>query len=425
MSRVEWADVGRPNTIRGVSLRSARRPRSARTAAAAIVIAAACGGTLLAGLVVERFDPDTACCDHLFYRSMSYNLFSVTRPDLDAIPAGNELSDLYGVPDYGWLDHRNGLARQPPYVYRVVTPLLARAIAPITGIDDAYWLISLLALAGAATFLGLTALRLTGSAVPAVVVVAAFLTDPPTARWNLNDFMLTDPMAFFLTALAIWALVERRRVLFFVVCAIGVLNKESMVPLLLAYPLTEGIRARRFPWVSASWAVAIGMGWFVFRIVLPVPVDTYSILGQFREGSQHVRLMGVVLLFTMGPLLPAVRRGLRDPVVLGLLPFAAAAVLSAWFVDDLERAMIQALPVALIAGLRPWTDSLRARIAVLVPAALLLGQNLAGLAELLNRKKMAAIFLVALAAEVVIWTRGWLEGGDPDDGRVEAELATS
>jgi hypothetical protein len=375
---------------------------------AALVVAAACGGTLLAGLVVERFDPDTACCDHLFYRSMSYNLFSLTKPDLDTIPAGNELQALYGAPDYGWLDHRNGLARQPPYVYRVVTPLLARAISPITGIDDAYWLISLLALAGAATFVGLTALRITGSAVPAVVVVAAFLTDPPTARWNLNDFMLTDPMAFFLTALAIWALVQRRQALFFVACAIGMLNKESMVPLLLAYPLAEGIRARRFPWVSASWAIAIGMGWIAFRVALPVPIDSYSILGQFREDWPHVRLMGVVLLFTMGPLLPAVRRGLRDPVIVSLLPFAAAAILSAWFVDDLERAMIQALPVVLLAGLRPWTSSVRTRIALLVPAGLLLGQNLGGLAELLNRKKMAAIFLVALAAEGVIWTRRWL-----------------
>ena len=50
-------------------------------------------------------------------------------------------------------------------------------------------------------------------------------------------------------------------------------------------------------------------------------------------------------------------------------------------------------------------------------AALLLCQNLAGLAELLNRKKMAAPFLVALAAEGVIWTRRWLEGERPDGGQ--------
>jgi hypothetical protein len=63
----------------------------------------------------------------------------------------------------------------------------------------------------------------------------------------------------------------------------------------------------------------------------------------------------------------------------------------------------------------------RTRIAVLVPAALLLCQNLAGLAELSNRKKMAALFLVALVVEVVIWTRRWLEDGRP----VEAELGAT
>ena len=385
----------------------------------ALVVAAACGGTLLAGLVVQRFDPDTACCDHLFYRSMSYNLFSVTRPDLDTIPQGNELEELYGVPDYGWLDPRNGLARQPPYVYRVVTPLLARAISPITGINDAYWVIALVALAGAATLLGLTSLRITGSAVPAVVVVGAFLTDPSTARWNLNDFMLTDPMAFFLTALALWALVHRRQGVFFVACAIGVLNKESMVALLLAYPLAEVFRVRRFPWVPASWSLAIGAGWVVVRVVLRCrPTPTRSLDSSVRIPACAIDGRGPAI--HDGTAASAIRRGLRDPVILSLLPFAAAAILSAWFVDDVERAMVQALPVVLLAGLRPWTSSMRTRIAVLVPAALLLCQNLAGLAGLTDRKKMAAIFLVALGFEGFIWTRRWLEGGQPNDDRPPA-----
>jgi hypothetical protein len=400
-----------------------RPRRAAPRRAAAWVLAAAIGGTLLAGFVVERFDPDTSCCDHLFYRSMSYNLFAVTRPDLDAIPPGNDLAQLYGAPDYGWLDQRNGLARQPPYVYRVVTPLLARALAPATGIDDAYWLISLLALGAAAVLLGLAALRITGSAIPAVLGVTAFLTDPPTARWNLNDFMLTDPMAFFLATLAIWALLTRRRSVFFAACLVGVVNKESMVPMLVAYPIAEGLRARRVPWIDAGWALAIGAGWLLLRMTLPVPVDTYSFLGQFREGWPHVRLMGVAALFTLGPLLPAVRRGARDPAIVGLLPFAVAAVLSAWLVDDVERVMIQALPVALLAGLRPWTPSLRSRLAIAAPAALLVCQNLAGLLELLNRKKMIALFLLALAVEVVVWSRRWLDARPPR--RAAAELVPS
>jgi hypothetical protein len=347
-----------------------RRVAGGRGAVLAVVVAAL-GGTLLAGLLVDRFDPDTSCCDHLFYRSMSYNLFSVTRPELDTIPPGNALEDLYGARDYGWLDQRNGLSRQPPYVYRIVTPLLARAIAPATGIDGAYYLISLLALGGAAVFLGLAAHRITGSVVPAVLAIAAFLTDAPTARYNLNDYMLTDPMAFFLASFAIWALLTRRRALFFTACAIGVLNKESMVPMLVAYPIFEGLSDRRFPRTSTMWAVGIATGWAFLRLALPVPVDTYSFLGQFREGWPHVRLMGYVALFTLGPLLPAVRRGLRDPVVVSVLPFAAAAILSAWFVDDLERAMIRALPVLLLAGLRPWQPAMRAKVAILLPCALL------------------------------------------------------
>ena len=73
---------------------------------------------------------------------------------------------------------------------------------------------------------------------------------------------------------------------------------------------------------------------------------------------------------------------------------------------------------------------MRTRIAVLVPAALLLCQNLAGLEELMNRKKMGAIFLVALGVEGFIWTRRWLEGGQPNDDRPpahreEAELGAT
>ena len=34
----------------------------------------------------EPTDPSSTCCDHLFYRSMAYNLFVVTRPELNEWP---------------------------------------------------------------------------------------------------------------------------------------------------------------------------------------------------------------------------------------------------------------------------------------------------------------------------------------------------
>ena len=167
---------------------------------------------LLTGLIAllsHPWDPDSFCCDHLFYRSMSYNLFTVTRPDLNIPPPGNRLALVYEIPDYSWLSPRNGLNRQPPYVYRVLTPLLARVIAYATSINAAYYLISFLGLVGASVFIGLAIYELTGSQFPAAGGAVLFLANPWSASFNLHDYMLTDPMAFFFTAVAIWALVTR------------------------------------------------------------------------------------------------------------------------------------------------------------------------------------------------------------------------
>src|SRR6266511_4273075 len=214
------------------------RTGKARSSGTRAVVTLATLSVLTTGLIallVHPFDPDRACCDHLFYRSMSYNLFKVTRPDLNVSPPGNPLPGLYGTSRFRSLSPLNGLNRQPPYVFRIVTPLLARSVAYAPGIDAAYYLISFLALAGAALFIGLSIFKLTGSEIPAMAGAVLFLVHPYSARFNLQRFMLTDPLAFFLTALAIWALVERKRMLFFASCALGVLNKESMVLLLIAY----------------------------------------------------------------------------------------------------------------------------------------------------------------------------------------------
>jgi len=53
--------------------------------------------------VYGRWDPDRACCDHLFYRSMAHNFFTVTRPDLNEPPPGN---DLNGFPTPGSISNR-------------------------------------------------------------------------------------------------------------------------------------------------------------------------------------------------------------------------------------------------------------------------------------------------------------------------------
>ncbi len=88
--------------------------RSSGTRAVVTLAIMAMLTTGLIALLAHPFDPDRACCDHLFYRSMSYYQFKVTRPDLNVPPPGNPLPSLYGTSRFRSLSPLNGLNRQPP-----------------------------------------------------------------------------------------------------------------------------------------------------------------------------------------------------------------------------------------------------------------------------------------------------------------------
>ena len=366
-----------------------------RVRAFLLIAAASVLLTGVAALLVHPFNPDKAGCDTLHYRSMSYNLFSVTRPDLNVSPAGNTAFT-------NELQRGYGLNHPPPYVYRVVTPLLARAIAFVTGINVAYYLISFLALAAAALFIGLSILELTGSEVPALAGMSLFVVHPFSDRFNLWDYMLTDPMAFFFVALAIWALVKRKRFLFFAVCAVGVLNKESMVPMVIAYPLTEAWvehHVRRSSVVAAAGIVA---GYYLFRVVMPEASTGYTILNQFHPGLHHIGLVVTACITFFGFLIPAaLRRPWGSPLMIALVPFAVACVLEAWFVGDLERAIVQSLPVVCVAILWRWPADLRRQLLTLVVVPLAIMSAIESQVGLPHVNLI--LLLVAVAVELALW----------------------
>ena len=383
-----------------------------RVRAFLIIVAASVLLTGVGALLVHPFNPDKHCCDHLFYRSMSYNLFTVSRPDLNAPPPGS-LPDLrQGL---SWLHLGNGFSRQPPFVYRVATPLLARAVAYVTGINVAYYLVSFLALAAAALFIGLSIFELTGSEVPAVAGVILFIVNPFSANFNLFDYMLTDPMAFFLAALAIWALVKRKRFLFFAACAVGVLNKESMVPMVIAYPLTEAWVDHHLRGSSVAAAAGIIVGYYLFRVVMP-EVPGYSIFNQFHAGFHHIEAIAGAVFIVFGVVVPAaLRRPWGSRLMVALVPFAVACVLEAWFVGDLERAIVQALPAVCVGIFWLWPADLRRQLLTMavVPLAFIQsiivvqgGPQLAryqGGSELARYGGSVMLFLVAVAAEIWLW----------------------
>ncbi|MDP9318105.1 MAG: hypothetical protein M3O94_03325, partial [Actinomycetota bacterium] len=309
----------------------------------------------------KPIDPDTAW-DSLFYRSMAFNLITLTRPDLDVPPVGSQLWAAYRIPlaqrmanpETYFLAIRNGLRRQPPYAYRVVTPLLARALFSLTGsIDSAFYIITFASLAGAAFFLALTVYSVAGSIAAAATAILLFALNPTTGRFNFYVYILTDPLAFFLTAIAIFALVRRRRGLFFLVCLVGVFNKETMVPLLMCYPLSELLVEHRVRGRSVIAAGSIVAAWFAFTLLLPVPVHTYSLLREFR-GLGYIGTVAAAAVATFGVLILGWWRPVISPLLVSLLPFAAGNVAAAWFVGDTTRALAQVLPVLVVAILWLW-----------------------------------------------------------------------
>jgi hypothetical protein len=225
--------------------------------------------------------------------------------------------------------------------------------------------------------MGLVTFKLTDRLVPAIAGVLAFVAVPTTHRFNLWNFMLTDPMAFLLAVVAILALVIRRRWLFFACCLLGVFNKESMLPMLLCYPLYEFLTERRVRSSTVGITVAIAAVWLAFRELLPVPVDTYSLWSEFR-GPEYVAVVATEVLVVFGVLLLAVWRGLWSNLALALAPFAALQVLSGFFVGQVDRAVVQAIPLVIVAVLWRWPRERPKQALVLLPiSAYLIAQALA------------------------------------------------
>jgi len=345
-----------------------RRYRAAHLAVLLIVSALATG---IVAATTEPIDADETW-DGLFYRSMAYNLFGVTRPELDVPPPGNGIWEGYARaaanPAEHFLDPRNGLGRQPPYAYRVVTPLLARSVAAVTGdIESAFYAISFGFLVLAGLLIGLTVLEVAGSVVLGSLAAALFAFSPATARADLSQFMLTDPLAFCLAALAVFALVRRNRLVFYAACLVGVFNKETMVPLLACWPLSEVLLERRLRTSTLLLSGSIAAAWAAFRVLLPIPVDRYSLTAEFVGTLSQAKLVILGLAVAYGPLLVTVWRAVGSRAALSLAPFALANVISMWFLGSTDRAAAMAIPAVLLSMFWFWPTDLRTRLLVLAP----------------------------------------------------------
>ncbi|MEA2556580.1 MAG: hypothetical protein QOG88_118 [Actinomycetota bacterium] len=137
--------------------------------------------------------------------------------------------------------HPVGRFRGAPWAWRLLEPGLVRA-SPFTP-QVGFAIV-------ASASLGLTGLvlyavcrRLQFSAHLSLYGVILFFGLSYAVKFNVYDFWLTDPLAFFFTALGVFAAIDRRRVLFAACLAVGVLAKESVIFVAPLY-LSLNVRTR-------------------------------------------------------------------------------------------------------------------------------------------------------------------------------------
>lgn len=372
------------------------------------VLAIVLVGTL--ALIIEPFEPDTTSGDYVYYRSMAFNEFVVTRPDLDRLPPGHPHLVVYRFDTWGaWYDMRNGLAHQPPFAYRLLTPALARLVEPALGINAAFYFWTVAALMAAAFTMGLCLYRLTDALLPAAAAVVLLALDFATARLHLVRYMLTDPIALFLTVLAVYALIRRRPVMFYVTCLIGVVNRESMVPMVVCYPISEYLLDRQLRW--QTWAAALGVAgaWFALRAFWPVPVNRYSVVDEFKPTLAQTKLVADTAVMVFGVLFIAAwrsvgRRTAASRFARSLVPFVIATFGAAWFIGSVDRILAQAIPFFVIIVLGCWPKQPFARLLVLVPVGAYLVSQLATTLGISN--VLAPVSLLVIANEVAL-ARAW------------------
>ncbi len=345
--------------------------------------------------------------DDIYYRSMSFNLFAVTRPDLNTVEGGLHYandSDTY------YFDERNNLNHQPPFVWRVATPLIARALAvPLGSIDSAYYALTFLSLSGAAFILAMTLYRGLGTPIPSLVAVGVF----PACYWlsglYLYHFMYVDPLSIFLSCLAMYGLVRRNAHLFFATCAAGVLNKEAALPLLLVYPLSEWLLERKVRPSILAAAALVGACWLALKIGLGslATVNTYSAFTLLRVNFGVFKWATFAFLLTVGVFVVPAWRGLTSPLTLSVIPLLVFPVLgSIQGANDATRYLAQLLPVFVVFAFAFWPRQRSEQLFSLMPAVIYAFMPvIVTHDQRMNRHAMLLAFLVAGAAELVFARR--------------------
>ena len=300
-------------------------------------------------LLVQPFDPNTACCDHLFYRAQAVEWLGLNVPGALEVPPQSGLADAYANFFY---EPVNGLAGQPPHVYRIFTPFITGVVGLVLPINSAfYWVnaISLLVLSAASAW---AVFHLTRLLIPALVtsVLAVWLPSlgPPFAK----NYMLVDSTAIALTAVVILLVVKRQWLpALLISVVIAPLTRENLVTLALFVALAAHLFGLRkwWYWPLASLPALILL---MVRLAIPVvsPVPT-GILFTYEDPYQSVQGLLIAFGAVIPLLLGIFHRSVRSWFVASLPVLLLLLVLNTSVVAREPRLWLTYWPFLLIFGI--------------------------------------------------------------------------
>lgn len=212
--------------------------------------------------------------------------------------------------------------------------------------------------------------------------------------------------------------------MFYVVCLIGVFNRESILPMVLCYPLSEQLLEQRQRWTT--WLASAGVvgAWLVLRLLLPIPVNRYSLAAEFVPTIAQAKMIAVAVLITFSVLLLTAWRAAFSRVALSVTPLVVASIAAAWFVANTDRAVVQAIPFFLISLLGWWPVDRSEQFRVVAPALAFFVAVVVHSIGITYALLLPPLFAIVAVNEVLL-ARRWFVVGRADAPAARAPASAS
>ncbi len=301
-------------------------------------------------IVVEPFNPDFTCCDHLYYRGQAEFWGGLGPANMSDIPNSNVIWSIVQNQET-YYEFANGLTAQPPYVFRPLVPILAGLIGHLTGLNTAFYLITFVSIALIGYLTGLTTHRLSGNLwLSASVAVGASLL-PEAGSRRLENYMLVEATSLAIVAAVLYLVVSKRWVTAAIVTGIvAPLTKETLVTLALCVAIAAFLCGVRYRWLwILPIAPVIVQG--LLRVLISVPIPP-PILEMFIPGDQIRPAVTLMTSFVAVSFLfyGLVSQRLRITLVAFTPLFLLLIVITSSIVADSLRIWLTVWPVVLVLG---------------------------------------------------------------------------